>query len=125
MHALPATPAITATTTRLPLTPNDTPSSGPKAASPSCTPLTAGLLAHEFSPRDLDKRDFTPRPGTATATSPRTRSLSGPANGNPSKPPGLLVSDFSMTPGWHANSIGDNQRHRRPANLLWPPVHPR
>src|SRR6516164_2315116 len=49
MHALHATPAITATTTRLPMTPNDTPSSGPIAASPSCTPLTADIFARMVS----------------------------------------------------------------------------
>src|SRR6516162_1263315 len=30
--------------------------------------------------------------------------------------------DFSLTPGRHANFIYDTQRHRRSANLPWPPV---
>jgi len=42
-------------------------------------------------------------------------------SGKTTRTPFLL--DFSLTPGWQANSLGDNQRHRRPANLPWPPVH--
>ena len=42
------------------MTPNDTPSSDPVAVSPTCTPLTAGLLARAVSAGNLDKQHLIP-----------------------------------------------------------------
>ena len=42
------------------MTPNDIPSSDPVAASPTCTPLTAGFLARAVSAGNLDKQDLIP-----------------------------------------------------------------